>query len=48
MVLDEGAASGAFFAFMGGAIAIAISNLGATYATAKCSIGIASMSALKP
>ena len=37
-----------FFAFMGVALALAISNLGAAYGTAKAGIGIGSMAVTRP
>ena len=45
---NDMAASGFFFAMMGGSIAMALSNLGAAYGTAKSAIGISSMSTMKP
>ena len=46
--LGEDAAAYTFFGFMGVAIAIAGSNLGAAYGTAKSGIGIGSMAVTRP
>lgn len=45
-VQDPGAQ--AFFGYMGIAMAMALSNLGAAYGTAKSGVGISSMGVLKP
>merc|ERR1719348_66497 len=40
--------SAPFFGFMGAAIALVFSNLGAAYGTAKSAVGIASMGVISP
>ena len=44
----EGQEHAAFFAYMGIVSAMVFANLGAAYGTAKCGVGICSMSVLRP